>query len=82
MHPTDRNVFYQAHSSSGVWKTDDAGQYWYPITDGQINVGSVGAIALAPSQPDVIYIGTGEPNLRDCVSWGDGVYSSTDWHQW
>ncbi len=78
MHPSDRNVFYQAHSSGGVWKTDSAGQYWYPITDGQINVGSVGAIAVAPSQPDVIYIGTGEPQLRDCVSWGDGVYKSTD----
>jgi photosystem II stability/assembly factor-like uncharacterized protein len=78
MHPTDRNVFYQAHSSGGVWKTEDAGHYWYPITDGQINVGSVGAIALAPSQPDTIYIGTGEANLRDCVSWGDGVYKSVD----
>ena len=37
MHPTDRNVFYHAHSSGGVWKTEDAGQYWIPITDGQIN---------------------------------------------
>jgi photosystem II stability/assembly factor-like uncharacterized protein len=78
MHPTDRNVFYQAHSSGGVWKTDDAGQYWYPITDGQINVGPIGAIALAPSKPDVIYIGTGESQMRDVVSWGDGVYKSTD----
>lgn len=78
MHPTDRNVFYHAHSSGGVWKTEDAGQYWMPITDGQINVGSVGAIAVSRSKPDVIYIGTGEPQLRDCVSWGDGVYKSTD----
>ncbi|MDA9858781.1 hypothetical protein N9D23_11735 [Rubripirellula sp.] len=78
MHPTDRNVFYHAHSSGGVWKTEDAGQYWVPITDGQINVGSIGAIAVARSNPDVIYIGTGEPQLRDCVSWGDGVYKSTD----
>lgn len=78
MHPTDRNVFYHAHSSGGVWKTEDAGQYWQPLTDGQINVGSVGAIAVARSQPDVIYIGTGEPQLRDCVSWGDGVYKSVD----
>ena len=37
MHPTDRNVFYHAHSSGGVWKTEDAGQYWIPFTDGQIN---------------------------------------------
>ena len=78
MHPTDRNVFYHAHSSGGVWKTEDAGQYWIPITDGQINVGSVGAIAVSQSEPDVIYIGTGEPQLRDCVSWGDGVYKSDD----
>jgi len=78
MHPTDRNVFYHAHSSGGVWKTEDAGQYWIPITDGQINVGSVGAIAVSRSHPDIIYIGTGEPQLRDCVSWGDGVYKSAD----
>ena len=50
MHPTDRNVFYHAHSSGGVWKTEDAGQYWIPITDGQINVGSVGAIAVSRSK--------------------------------
>ena len=78
MHPTNRNVFYHAHSSGGVWKTEDAGQYWVPITDGQINVGSVGAIAVSRSKPEVIYIGTGEPQLRDCVSWGDGVYKSVD----
>jgi photosystem II stability/assembly factor-like uncharacterized protein len=78
MHPTDRNVFYHAHSSGGVWKTEDAGQYWIPITDGQINVGAVGAIAVSPTNPDIIYIGTGEPQLRDCVSWGDGVYKTVD----
>ena len=78
MHPTNRNVFYHAHSSGGVWKTEDAGQYWLPITDGQINVGAIGAIAVSQSKPDVIYVGTGEPQLRDCVSWGDGVYKSTD----
>ena len=78
MHPTDRNVFFHGHSSGGLWKTEDAGQYWLPITDGQINVGPVGAIAVAPSNPGVIYIGTGEPQLRDCVTWGDGVYKSVD----
>jgi len=76
MHPTDRNVFYHAHSSGGVWKTEDAGQYWIPITDGQINVGAVGAIAISPTNPDIIYIGTGEPQLRDCVSWGDVVFTT------
>ena len=56
MHPTDRNVFYHAPSSGGVWKTEDAGQYWVPITEGQINVGSVGAIAVSHSEPEVVYI--------------------------
>jgi len=78
VHPTDRNVFFHAHSSGCVWKTEDAGQYWIPITDGQINVGPVGAIAVSPTNPDIIYIGTGEPQLRDCATWGDGAYKSED----
>jgi len=78
MHPTDKNLFYHGHSSGGVWKTDDAGTYWESISDGQFNVGSIGAMALAPTSPDIIYVGTGEPQLRDCVSWGDGIYKSTD----
>jgi photosystem II stability/assembly factor-like uncharacterized protein len=61
-----------------VWKTDDAGRYWTPISDGQFNVGSIGAMAISPTHPDILYVGTGEPQLRDCVSWGDGVYKSTD----
>ncbi len=78
MHPTDRNLFYHGHSSGGVWKTEDAGQYWLPISDGQINVGSIGAMAISPTNPNILYVGTGEPQLRDCVSWGDGMYKSTD----
>ena len=78
MHPTDKNRFYHAHSSGGGWMTEDNGLYWLPITDGQINVGPVGAIALAPSNPDTICIGTGEPQLRDCSTWGDGAYKSID----
>ncbi|MBW2327642.1 MAG: hypothetical protein JRF45_14460, partial [Deltaproteobacteria bacterium] len=78
MHPTDKNLFYHGHSSGGVWKTDDAGTYWTPISDGQMNVGSIGAMAISPTQPDILYVGTGEPQLRDCVSWGDGMYKSTD----
>jgi hypothetical protein len=78
LHPTDRNIFYHAHSSGGAWKTEDAGQFWLPMTDGQINFGSVGSIAVSQSSPDTLFIGTGEPQLRDCVSWGDGVYKSTD----
>ena len=78
VHPTDRSVFYHGHSSGGLWKTEDAGQYWLPITDRQINVGAIGAMAVSPTNPKIIYIGTGEPQLRDCVSWGDGAYKSTD----
>lgn len=78
IHPADRNVFFHGHSSGGLWKTVDAGQYWIPISDGQFNVGSVGAMAVSPSHPDIMYVGTGEPQLRDCVSWGDGMYKTTD----
>ena len=78
MHPTDRNRFFHGHSSGGLWMTEDAGQYWVPIADKYLRSGSVGAIAVSPSNPDVIYVGTGEPQLRDCVSWGDGMYKSVD----
>jgi photosystem II stability/assembly factor-like uncharacterized protein len=77
-HPTDDQVFFHGHSSGGLWKTDDAGQYWEPVSDGQFKMGSVGAVAIAESDPDVMYAGMGEPNLRDSVSWGDGVYKSVD----
>ena len=56
MHPTDKNLFYHGHSSGGVWKTDDAGQYWTPISDGQFNVGSIGAMAISPIQPDMLEV--------------------------
>ncbi|MHC4959113.1 MAG: VPS10 domain-containing protein, partial [Planctomycetota bacterium] len=78
LHPEKPLVAFHGHSSGGLWMTDDAGQYWVPVGDGQFNVGSMGAMAIAPSNPDVIYVGTGEPQLRDCVSWGDGVYKSVD----
>jgi photosystem II stability/assembly factor-like uncharacterized protein len=77
-HPTDPQVFFHGHSSGGLWKTEDAGLYWEPVGDGQLGMGSVGAVALAPSNPDIIYVGLGEPNQRDSVSWGDGVYKSVD----
>jgi len=77
-HPTQRSVFFHGHSSGGIWKTEDAGQYWEPISDGQLNVGSIGAMAISLTDPDIMYAGTGEPQLRDCVSWGDGVYKTTD----
>ena len=78
MHPTEKSKFYHGHSSGGLWMTEDAGQYWTPISDKDFNNGSIGAIAISPSNPDIIYVGTGEPQLRDCVGWGDGMYKSTD----
>jgi photosystem II stability/assembly factor-like uncharacterized protein len=69
--------FYFGHVNGGVWKTIDAGRAWFPIFDDQ-PVASIGALAVAPSAPDVIYVGTGESTLRDSVGFGNGVYKSTD----
>lgn len=75
--PADQKVYYLG-SAGGVFKTTDAGGTWVPVTDGQINVGSIGAIAVAPSNPDVVYVGTGTADPRSNVSDGDGIYKSTD----
>ena len=77
-HPTDKQVFYHGHSSGGLWKTEDAGQYWIPVGDGQFNMGSVGAIAISEQNPDIMYVGLGEPQIRNSASWGDGIYKTTD----
>ncbi|MBW1637464.1 MAG: hypothetical protein JRJ68_14475 [Deltaproteobacteria bacterium] len=77
-HPTKPAVFYSGNAYSGVWKTTDGGQYWENISDGFFTSGSIGAIAVSQSKPDVIYVGTGEGNMRNDVSWGDGVYKSVD----
>ncbi len=62
----------------GLWKTTDGGTTWRPVTDGQLDSSSVGAVAVAESNPDVVYIGMGEACLRGNVMQGDGVYKSTD----
>jgi len=75
--PAQPNVFYIGVVNGGVWKTTDYGRTWFPIFDDQPS-GSIGAIALAPSDPDVIYVGSGEGLQRPDLSTGDGVYKSTD----
>ena len=62
----------------GLWKTEDAGTYWIPVGDGQFRYASVGAIALHEKNPDIMYVGLGEPQMRQSVSWGDGMYKTTD----
>src|SRR6058998_2789631 len=65
-------------TGGGVWKTVDAGLTWEPVSDKFFTAGSVGAIAVAPSDPNVVYVGTGESPIRGNVSPGDGMYKSTD----
>ncbi|MCP5025231.1 MAG: glycosyl hydrolase [Actinomycetia bacterium] len=76
--PQNQSVFYFGAVAGGIWKSDDAGQYWENISDGQLNTASVGALAVAPSDPNVIYAGMGEATIRIDVTHGDGVYKSTD----
>ncbi|TMC73395.1 MAG: glycosyl hydrolase [Chloroflexi bacterium] len=76
--PRERNTFYFGSTGGGVWKTMDGGQYWENTTDRFFKRASVGAIAVAPADPNVIYVGMGESCIRGNVSHGDGVYRSTD----
>jgi photosystem II stability/assembly factor-like uncharacterized protein len=75
--PGDSTTFYFGGVNGGIWKTTDAGTVWVPIFDGQ-PVGSIGALAVAPSDPKTIYAGTGESDIRSDLSSGNGVYRSTD----
>ena len=76
-HPTEKNTFYHG-ASNGLWKTEDAGVYWEPVGDEYFNYGSIGAMEFSESNPDIAYVGLGEPQMRNNVSWGDGVYKTTD----
>ncbi|MEO8662837.1 MAG: glycoside hydrolase, partial [Bryobacteraceae bacterium] len=74
---SEPNVFYIAANNGGVWKTDDYGHTWAPLFDNQ-PTGSIGALAIAPSNPKVIYVGSGEGLHRPDLSVGDGMYKSID----
>ena len=73
----DANTYYAGAASGGIWKTTDAGIHWTPIFDGE-DVSSVGALAVAPSNPNIVWAGTGEPWIRSHISIGNGVYKSVD----
>ena len=75
--PTDARRFYFGSVNGGVWRTDDAGRTWVPIFD-KVNVGSIGAIAIAPSNPKTIYVGTGEADMRSDIAQGIGMFRSDD----
>ena len=75
--PGRPNEFYFGSVNGGVWKSIDAGRVWTPVFDSQ-PVASIGAIAVAPSAPDTVYVGSGESTLRDSMGFGNGMYKSTD----
>ena len=75
--PGRRNEFYYGAVNGGVWKSIDGGRVWVPVFDDQ-PIASIGALAVAPSHPDTLYVGSGESTLRDSTGFGNGVYKSTD----
>ncbi len=76
--PCERETYWMGACAGGVFKTTDGGKYWLPMTDGWFNTPSIGAIAVADSDPNVVWVGTGEGAVRNNVVPGDGVYRTTD----
>src|SRR6185312_7745523 len=76
--PSEPNTFYFGSTGGGVWKTTDAGHSWNNVSDGFFSVGSMGALAVADSDPNIIYAGTGSSKIRSNVSIGRGMFKSTD----
>ncbi len=72
------NEYYFGATGGGLWKTTDGGQEWAAVTDGQISSSSIGAVAVAETNPDIVYIGGGETQLRGSITQGDGVYKTVD----
>src|SRR5437879_10615533 len=76
--PSQPYTFYMGSTGGGVWKTTDAGHTWVNVSDGQIPVGSMGAVEVSLSNPNIVYAGTGSSKIRSNVSIGRGIYKSTD----
>jgi photosystem II stability/assembly factor-like uncharacterized protein len=77
-HPDSKNTFYMGATGGGVWKTTNYGQTWQNVSDGYFATGSIGAIAVAPSDQKILYVGTGSDGIRSNVIIGKGVYKSND----
>src|ERR1043165_9123505 len=76
--PSQPKTFYMGVASGGLFRTTDSGATWTPITDGKVPLGSTGCVAVADSDPNIIYLGTGSDGVRSNVSTGRGMYKSTD----
>src|ERR1051326_4115756 len=72
--PSQPRTFYMGSAGGGVWKTTDAGHTWANVSDGYVSAGSIGAIEVSLSNPDIVYAGTGSSKIRSNVSIGRGVY--------